>query len=42
MNIAKKKQTQTCREQNSGNQWREGKEEGQDRGTRLRNTSYNV
>ena len=42
MNIAKKKQTQTCREQNSGNQWREGKEEGQDKGKGLRVINYAV
>ena len=40
MNITKKKQTQRYREQTSGYQWGDGREEGHYRGRGLRDTNY--
>jgi len=40
MNITKQKQTHRYREQISGYQWGEGREEGQDRGAGLRDRNY--
>ena len=42
VNITRKKQTHRCREQISGYQWGEGREEEQDRGRGLRGTNYYV
>ena len=42
MNITKQKQTHRSKEQTSGYQWGNGKEEGQDRGRGLRGTNYYV
>ena len=42
MNITKQKQTHRYREQTSGYQWGEGRENRQDRGRGLRCTNYYV
>ena len=39
-NECNKTKTDRCREQTSGYQWGEGREEGQDRGRGLRGTNY--